>query len=226
MTWFKEIPMPLNNDEHWNAEDVNFLIKPLEQTTPQKSTDITNDLILQWVIAPFVVSKGVVYRIHAHDSELVEYTSTILTNLFNSVRGVYVEGELVEIRLEELKQHAHHSFTELVKDGDKIDPLVKDFYLKENVELSNQLDIKLFKIDIDKFIDQTTYHTETDHFRLWEFLMKSNALTLLPTNWVFNDRLLESPFLLFLSRYANEVVLTVNYNDLNVRAISFKGNHQ
>lgn len=136
MTWFKEIPLPLNNDEHWNEAEFNYSIKRLEQAAPSESPDFINDIVLQWVIMPFIISKGDVYQISLNDSKLKEYTSTVLTHLFNSVQGVYVDGELVGIRLEELKQKIQSSFTELVIDTNKINPLVKDFYLKENVQLS------------------------------------------------------------------------------------------
>ena len=230
MTWFKEIPMPLDNhNQHCIPENYRFRIKLLEQTIPPINPDFINDIVLQWVILPFLVSENVVFRISVHDSELKEYTLANLTNLFHQVRGLFVNGELIEIRLMELKQHIKDSFTKTVLDANKLDPLVHDVYLRKSVKLDNQLDIKLYEIDMKKFVDLTHYHTETktNHIKLWDFIMRLNPnhdeITLFPVNWVFNDLLLESPFLLFLSRYADEIVLTVNQNDLNVRAISFKG---
>lgn len=230
MTWFKEIPIPLGNDAHLNVTNFKYSFKKLGQTPLPEKTDLINDLVLQWIIVPFVFSINAAFHIPTNDSKLKEYTYTNLTNLFNSVREVYADGKLVEIRLEALKQDIKNSFIEQVLETNKADPLVSDFYLNEKVNLSNQLDIKLFKVDINKFTDLTVYHAETDHIRLWDFINKlhlfKDEVTLFPSNWMFNDRLLESPFLIFLSRYASEVVLTVNYNDLNVRAISFKGKHQ
>ncbi|MGF9906555.1 hypothetical protein [Brevibacillus porteri] len=225
MNWLKEIPIPLTNDEHWNKEDVIYSFRKREQASLFETPDFMHDIVLQWVIAPFVVYNNVSYRIATHDSPLKEYNSTILTNLFHSVREVYADGKLVEIRLEDLKPHIKDSYTKLI-DTNKIAPLVTDFYFKESIGSSNQLDCRLFEMDMDKYTDQTTYHAETNHTRLWEFMAKlhlpNNEITVLPFSWVLNDRLLESPFLIFLSRYASKVVLTVNHNDLNVRAISFK----
>lgn len=236
MTWFKEIPMPLDNHhQHSISKNYSYRIKPLEQIATPNNPDFINDIILQWVIVPFLVIEHVVFHIPIHDTKLKEYTLANLTNLFDPVRGLYMNGELIEVRLEGLKQHTKDSFTRIVLDTNKLDPLVYDFFLKKNVELDNKIDVKLYEIDMKKFIDLTTYHAEniTNHMRLWEFIAKAyngrnvksynHEITLFPVNWVFNDLLLESPFLIFLSRYADEIVLTVNQNDLNVRAISFKG---
>jgi hypothetical protein len=45
-------------------------IEPLEQTALPENPDFINDIVLQWVIISFVMSKGTIYRIHATDSEL------------------------------------------------------------------------------------------------------------------------------------------------------------
>jgi hypothetical protein len=224
MNWFNELS--ISSDECHVENDTNYSIRDIEQTFPQASQDFFGDIVLQWILCPFVIKKGVVYQISTVDSELKEYVFASLRGLFNRVRGVYVNEQLTEIRLEEINNHAKNSFTNVL-DLNKINLLVRDFYMKESTEpRSNQIDVKLFEIVIDKFIEQTEYRAESNHVTLWDFLKKSNLsneqITLFPTNWMFNDSLLQSPFLIFISRYADEVVLTVNDSDQNVRAITFK----
>lgn len=225
MDWLKEIPFP--SGEYRIEKDVDFSIQKIESKDLQENPDFINDIILQWVIAPFVVHENTAYRILVQDdTELVEYALTIFTNLFTKVRGIYIEGKLEEIRLEDLMPHIKNSFIELVIKENKIDPLVYDFCLKDEIERSNQFDVKLFQINREQFIEQTTYLAKPDHKRLWNFINRPDGMrdemTISPANWVLNDRLFESPFLIFLSRYANEVVLTVNQKDLNVTMLSFK----
>jgi|GEM_PF-2974694 len=222
MNWLNEISM--DHDECDIENDMNYSIRDIEQLFPQAPQDFVSDIVLQWILCPFVIKKGVVYQISAVDPELQAYAFTKLNGLFNRVRGVYVNGQLTEIRLEEINKQAKHSFTDVLK---QIHPLVTDFYLKEKIEqTSNPINVKLFEIVKARFIEQTEYCAETDHVTLWNFLKKSNMpnrpITLFPTNWMLNDSLLRSPFLIFISRYADEVVLTVNDSDQNVRAITFK----
>ncbi|WP_244297304.1 hypothetical protein [Brevibacillus antibioticus] len=226
MDWLIEIPFPI--EENPVETNVAFSIKRFESSGLQEPPDFIHDIVLQWTIAPFVVHEHTAYRIPAHDDpEIEEYASVNFTSLFTKVRGIYTNGKLEEIRLEDLKPNIKSSFIQSVIHTSKIDPLVSDFYLQGECEHSIQLNTKLFQIERDSFIKQTTYHANSAHRRLWDFINKpyemSDEVTISPTNWVLNDRLLESPFLIFLSRYASEVVLTVNDNDLNVRAISFKG---
>ncbi|WP_400161777.1 hypothetical protein ACAF76_021290 [Brevibacillus sp. TJ4] len=231
MTWFKEIPMPLDNhSQHRTPEDYSYRIRPLQQQVAPNPPDYINDIVLQWVVVPFLVIEHVVFHIPVHDAELKEYTFANLTHLFDPVRGFFVDGELLEVRLEGLKQHTKDFFVKTVVDTNKLDPLVADFYLRENMELEQRIDVKLYEIDIKKFTAMTTYHPESNHSRLWDFLMWTHPyhdeITLFPVHWVFHDLLLESPFLLFLSRYADEIVLTVNQHDQHVRAITFTGKRQ
>lgn len=229
MNWLREIPFPTG--ENRIEEDIDFSIKKFTSRDLQAHPDFIHDIVLQWVITPFVVHEHTAYQIPAHDeSELEEYASTNFTSLFTKVRGIYTDGKLGEIRLEDVKPDIKNSFAESVITAKKLDPLVSDFYLQGEHERSNQLSVKLFQIDRASFIEQTTYHAKPDHRRLWNFIHKpyrsiDDEVTISPTNWVLSDGLLESPFLIFLSRYASEVVLTVNEKDLSVRAISFKGEH-
>lgn len=229
MDWLKEIPFPTG--ENRIEEDIDFSIKKFASRDLQAHPDFIHDIVLQWVITPFVLHPHTAYRIPAHDeSELEEYASTNFTSLFTNVRGIYTDGKLGEIRLEDVKPDIKNSFAESVITAKKLDPLVSDFYLQGEHERSNQLSVKLFQIDRASFFEQTTYHTKSDHRSLWNFIHKAYRLsddevTISPMNWVLSDRLLESPFLLFLSRHASEVVLTVNEKDLSVRAISFTGEH-
>lgn len=226
MDWLKEIPFPTG--ENRIEKEVDFSIKKFASRELQEDPDFFTDIVLQWVVAPFVTHDNVAYRIPVlNDSKIEEYASTHFTSLFTKVRGIYTDGKLGEIRLEDLNPDIKSSFVKSVIHPNKIDPLVNDFYLQREWERSNQLNVKLFQIDRASFIKQTTYHAKSDHKRLWDFINKpykrSDEVTISPTNWVLSDGLLESPFLVFLSRYASEVVLTVNQSDLHVRAISFKG---
>ncbi|WP_064199778.1 hypothetical protein [Brevibacillus brevis] len=225
MDWLIEIPFP--NREYQIEKDGDFSIKKFASRDLQAHPDFIRDIVQQWVVAPFVAHKNAVYRVPAQDdTELVDYASTIFTTLFNKVRGIYIDGKLEEIRLEDVMPHVKDSFTDLVLNADKLDPLVKDFYLQGAFERSNQVDVKLFQLNKEQYIKQTTYYPKPDHKRLWNFIRKpykiGSDISISPENWVLSDRLLESPFLIFLSRYASEIVLTVNEKDRNVALISFK----
>lgn len=225
MDWLIEIPFPTR--ENRVETNVDFSFKKLESSGLQEPPDFIHDIVLQWAIAPFVVHEHTAYRIPAHDDpEIEEYASVNFTSLFTKVRGIYTKGKLEEIRLEDLKPNIKRSFIESVINTSKIDPLVRDFYLRRECERSNQLKVKLFQIDSTSFIEQTTYCAQPDHKKLWDFINKpfktSDEVTISPMNWVLSDGLLESPFLVFLSRYASEVVLTVSEKDRNVTMVSFK----
>ncbi|WP_188068572.1 hypothetical protein [Brevibacillus brevis] len=225
MDWLIEIPLPTR--ENRVETNVDFSFKRFESSGLQEPPDFIHDIVLQWAIAPFVVHEHTAYRIPAHnDPEIEEYASVNFTRLFTKVRGIYTNGKLEEIRLEDLKPNIKSSFIESVIHTSKIDPLVSDFYLQRKCERSNRLNVKLFQIDRDSFLKQTTYLAQPAHKRLWDFMNRpfktSDEVTISPTNWMLSDDLLESPFLVFLSRYASEVVLTVNEKDRNVTMVSFK----
>ncbi|NQF16435.1 hypothetical protein HPY31_21405 [Brevibacillus sp. HB1.3] len=225
MDWLIEIPFPSGEIRVETSVDISF--RRFESSGLQEPPDFIHDIVLQWVIAPFVVHEHTAYRIPAHnDPEIEEYASVNFTSLFTKVRGICTNGKMEEIRLEDLKPNIKSSFIESVIHTSKIDPLVSDFYLQRKCERSNRLNVKLFQIDRDSFIKQTTYLPQPDHKRLWDFISRpfktSDEVSISPMNWVLSDNLLESPFLLFLSRYASEVVLTVNEKDQNVTMVSFK----
>ncbi|UIO40306.1 hypothetical protein LOY85_15955 [Brevibacillus brevis] len=225
MDWLIELPFPTG--ENRVETNVDFSFKRFESSRLQEPPDFIHDIVLQWAIAPFVVHEHTAYRIPAHnDPEIEEYASVNFTSLFTKVRGIYMNGKMEEIRLEDLKPNIKSSFIESVIHTSKIDPLVSDFYLRGESERSNRLNVKLFQIDRDSFLKQTTYLAQPDHKRLWDFMNRPfktcDEVSISPTNWVLSDDLLESPFLVFLSRYASEVVLTVNEKDQNVTMVSFK----
>lgn len=58
MTWFNEIPMLLNDDEHWNVEEFNFSIKRLEQTDPQKNPILSMILSCNGLSYPFLLDSA------------------------------------------------------------------------------------------------------------------------------------------------------------------------
>ncbi|WJQ79245.1 hypothetical protein [Brevibacillus brevis] len=138
MDWLMEIPFPTG--ENRVETNVDFSFKRFESSGLQEPPDFIHDIVLQWAIAPFVVHEHTAYRIPAHnDPEIGEYASVNFTSLFTKVRGIYMNGKMEEIRLEDLKPNIKSSFIESVINTSKIDPLVSDFYLRGESERSNSL---------------------------------------------------------------------------------------
>lgn len=103
-------------------------------------------------------------------------------------------------------------------------------YLDHDFEVHpfGEIDAINYEVDLEKFRGTATLesaHSMED--RIWEFHIKPHIesegnIILFPQGWRFHDDLIHSPFLEYISRYANRVILTVNTLNKHLRAIEIR----
>ncbi|MGG1880661.1 hypothetical protein ABDI30_24300 [Paenibacillus cisolokensis] len=233
--WYKQIKNPEEKYDldTFDADKLNFKIKTIE--TPQYDKlnirELKNNIVYQWVVIPFLYSEqGKVFQIPVYHESMYKFICTHLGGYFNSVKGEYLNNNLSLIKLSELKDEIKNLiFEEIEADKNFINPIVKDFYLRESLSNSRgTIETIEYEIIIDEFIKKTIKsNSVVEDDMLWNFfdeahLKSEGMMVLAPKNWIFSDSLLKSVFLTYISRYADRIILTVNIADQRIRAIEIR----
>ncbi|MEC0180315.1 hypothetical protein P4H61_02215 [Paenibacillus peoriae] len=223
MDWYKEKDLFVNGIEGFDEdESVDFYIKKIECSVAPDFIQLKEDIIIQWIIAPFILEKdGLIYDL----SVLSKEEDFILSNIapfFDTVKGIYEDEKLITIRLSDLKEEVTLKCENIL-----FHPIVQDFYFNENEISQNSIQTKNYEIIIDNFLEKHKNSDSGTDSKLWDFLKKTQTseegcVIISPNNWLFNQSLQVSPALRYFAECAKEIMLTVNTNNLHVRAIELK----
>ncbi|MDP4099018.1 hypothetical protein OIN60_20030 [Paenibacillus sp. P96] len=219
MKWYKEKKTPLEYDGVIQNDSGDFSIRTLSTDSQPDITKLEKDLVLQWILTPFLIKEDVQYHFIG---ETKDYAIGNVASFFETAKGVYINGELIEIRVSDLKNDI---FTILQNKASDFNPVVKDIYMRDEISLSRgALNVKDYEIIMPAFREMNTEKDSEIDGSLWDFLVKNSSnndqsIIIFPYNWLFSDELLESPVLNYFSNFSTGIILTVNINTQHVRAI-------
>lgn len=227
MSWFKKIEkidvmMP-------HAAQQDFQIVGIQAPTFKMPDNLKNDIVLQWIVYPFLLGiDGVCFQVPIYSNKMHDYLLDFILCHFSNIQGIYENENMTMIRLNELHSESGQVFKNHLLKSQSISPIVKEFYMKTKLQMpfNNRFDIQNIEINIEDFRKRLII--PEDHINnsseLWNFfqdthISKEGSIIISPRNWILNDSLLSSPTLEYFSRFAKKIILTVNNNNLYIRAI-------
>lgn len=210
----------------------DFSIKTLDNHVSPIVKDFQSNPIVQWVITPFLNPReGQCFQIPIISEGLLKYIITHIAGYFESCKGIYEDNTLTMVRLSELKEE----YREILMSSYSLNthfihPVISDFYLDHDFEVHpfGEINAINYEVDIEKFRKAATLesaHSMDD--RLWKFHIRPHIesegnIILSPEGWRLHDDLIHSPFLEYITGYANRVILTVNTLNNHLRAIEIR----
>ncbi|WP_420540436.1 hypothetical protein ACN92M_26760 (plasmid) [Paenibacillus polymyxa] len=224
MIWYKEKILLEDEIERDNDDDyMDFYIKEIECNATPDFNRLNEDIVIQWVIAPFLLGEyGVVYDLSPH-TEQEEFILSNIAPFFDTVKGIYEGEKLTTIRLSDLKVEVPIQCEDI-----SFHPIIQDFNFCENEISQNSIQTKNYEIIIDRFLEKNkNLDSGEEENNLWNFLKKTQTnekgyMILSPRNWLFNQSLQMSSALRYFVKHAKEITLTVNTYNKHVRVIELK----
>ncbi|GIO66074.1 hypothetical protein NYE48_10900 [Paenibacillus sp. FSL M7-1455] len=223
--WYKRVEHIERKNLSHEIYNADFAINQLSVNT-SAPYHLEENSLLQWIVAPFLQEKrGTSFEVPLYSLEIYRFIIDLVAPHFNSIEGIHENNELTSIRLSEMKNESRMAFQQVVTENDILSPVVKDFYLRSELDIRNQvLDCEDIEIIIDNFQAMNNVENRELETSIWEYLnnimlLNGGNIILAPQNWLFNENLLESPTLEYFSRYAKRLYLTINKFNMHVRAI-------
>ncbi|SEG50791.1 hypothetical protein [Paenibacillus sp. UNC499MF] len=231
MTWYRIFQEP-ENDNYQEIDEPDFSISTIPSPHSPLLNKIQYDLILQWIICPFLKQKeGLCYQVPIHTPEIQTYILNHVAGHFNTVQGIYENQKLTMIRLSELKLATQNYFQDK-KENMQLSPIVNDFYMRKDLgsETKGAIDCENVEIMIREFRNLCRVEFNEMDDSLWKFFKETHLyfdgnIIVVPQNWLFSDELLTSETLAYFSRFAHRIILTINKTNNHVRAVELRVEH-
>lgn len=231
--WFYEIKdLDEPNSTLMNTSNTDVSIKSFYNKFKPNISDFQSNIITQWVITPFLKpEEGQSFQIPVPSKELLIYINDNIAGYFETVKGIYEDNILTMMRLSDLKvEYGNILRTNYSMNKNFINPVIRDFYLNNDFKVNpfGKIEAVDYEIIIEEFRKIATIQSNKSiDETLWEFLKRTHIeregyIILSPQSWRFNNSLINSPFLEYISRYANRVILTVNKLNQHVRAVEIR----
>lgn len=229
--WFyeiKELDEPVNNkkiDGHFNTS-----IRDIKVNSLPDILDFQKNIVIQWIVFPFLSDKtGLSYQIPIYSANMHTYIKDHIEGYFEVSQGIFENNTLTMLRLSKLKDE-YKSFLNdhFTENEDFIHPIIRDFYWdhKKSINVFDNVDAVNLELDIQNFNKHVKTRVRANE-DLWNFFEQAyididGNMIISPQNWIFNDELVKSAFLAYVSKYANRIILTVNKLNQHIRAIEIR----
>lgn len=223
---FKVIDLIERNDVEESFDEPTFEIKRLnEEQRTDLSYEFKDNTLLQWVIIPFLnAGDRAIMQIQIHSQETELFLREHIIPHFEKVEAIYLNGELKEIQIGEMKDSSKKRFQDRAKTTADVSDVIKDFYLKEQIIRTESIQCVDYVMDIKQFRSCVKLENIEEDLSLAKYLKESitlnnGSLFLSPLNWRFDDELLSSSALEYFSRFADRIYVTVNETNGHIRSI-------
>ncbi|HDR7717018.1 hypothetical protein VSY18_12625 [Bacillus albus] len=215
--WLIEIDAPKYSESNI---DENFHIKkiPTVSSTPNISP------ICQLFSGMDVILKEDVYTSFPITNDVtLNIVKNELTPHYKDVKQVFINNELHEIFMIDLKEESKQTLKELLTNG--IYPVVPDLYRSCSFNrIVGRRTLKYYSVLFDcidpMFLKETQ---EIAYFLKHSFFEKEDCISLVPTGWILEDSLKESITLRSFCTFANKIVLVVDESNQEVISLDIYG---
>jgi len=203
MIWYKKCPLVIQKKDICIPDKMVILKiddKPKEELS----------IVSQFFMTPCSLHHSDMFISIPVNSEKTYYDiSENIGTHFEKILGIFHEGNLKAVSMQYLKERSKNILMEL-HSGGHLHPIIRDLYGSKDAQPDPIVLTETFTLRLKN--DCFEHHDDDQFDIVWQFISDTYLHTdgyfsISPVGWVFDEHLLTSPTLTYLSKYDHQIHL-------------------